>query len=198
GDAAAALPFALQAADQARSQYALEIAEQQYRIALRGAQSDAERFSIVEGLGDVLMLRGRYAQAGEFFESADALAPPGLAKAKIRSKLGELSFKRGDMGAAIGDFEHALRLLGRYVPTRGWIACLLLAWEGAVQILHTAFPRPLLHRINRQPDESERLTMRLLSNLAQACWYSRSKPQALWAHVREMNMGERFLPSSEL
>ena len=198
GDAAAALPYAMQAADQARSQYALEVAEQQYRIALRGAQGDAARFNIVEGLGDVLMLRGRYAQAGEFFESADALASCGLTKAKIRSKLGELSFKRGDMGAAISDFEHALRLLGRYVPRRSWVACILLAWEGAVQILHTAFPRQLLHRINRQPDESERLTMRLLSNLAQACWYSRSKPQALWAHVRELNMGERFLPSSEL
>ncbi|MBL9163285.1 MAG: response regulator [Planctomycetaceae bacterium] len=198
GDAAAALPYAMQAADQARSQYALEVAEQQYRIALRGARSEAARFSIVEGLGDVLMLRGRYAQAGEFFESADVLASCGLTKAKIRCKLGELSFKRGDMGAAIGDFEHALRLLGRYVPRRGWVACLLLAWEGAVQILHTVFPRQLLHRINRQPDESERLTMRLLSNMAQAFWYSRSKPQALWAHVRELNMGERYLPSSEL
>ena len=198
GDAAAALPFALQAADQARSQYSLEIAEQQYRIALRGAQSEASRFSIIEGLGDVLMLRGRYALAGEYFESADELAHNGLPKAKIRSKLGELSFKRGDMEAAIDDFEQALRLLGRYVPGRGWKAAVLLAWEGGVQLLHTAFPRVLLHRIGRQPNESERLVMRLLSNLAQACWYSRSKSLALWAHVRELNMGERYLASSEL
>jgi signal transduction histidine kinase/CheY-like chemotaxis protein len=198
GDAAAALPFALQAADQARSQYALEVAEEQYRIALRGAQFDDARFRIVEGLGDVLMLRGRYAQAGEFFESADALATGGLAKAKMRSKLGELSFKRGDMGAAIGDFEQALRLLGGYVPRSKTATCLLLAWQGAVQAMHTLLPRLTLHRIRRQPNESERLMMRLLSNLAQACWYSRSKPLALWAHVRGMNMGERYLPSSEL
>ena len=60
GDSQAALPFALQAAEQARSQHVLEIAEQQYRIAQRGMTSadGPTRFRIVEGLGDVLMLRG--------------------------------------------------------------------------------------------------------------------------------------------
>ncbi|QDT71829.1 Signal transduction histidine-protein kinase BarA [Lacipirellula limnantheis] len=198
GDAAAALPYALLAADQARSQYALEVAEQQYRIALRGAQSDGARFNIVEGLGEVLMLRGRYAQAGEFFESAAALANNGLARAKIRSKLGELSFKRGDMGAAIADFEQSLRLLGRYVPRKSWITCLLLVWEGAVQALHTLFPGLFLHRIKRQPDDAERLSLRQLSNLAHGYWYSRNMKMVLWAHLRNINLGERLLPSSEL
>jgi signal transduction histidine kinase/CheY-like chemotaxis protein len=198
GDAAAALPFALQAADQARSQYALEVAEQQYRIALRGARSDSARFSIVEGLGDVLMLRGRYAQAGEFFEAAAELANEPLAKAKIRSKIGELSFKRGDMAAAIRDFEQSLRLLGRFVPRRGWMICLLLAWEGAVQMLHTLFPRLMLHRIKRQPDEAERLSLRQLSNLAHGCWYSRNMKMVLWSHLRNINLAERLLPSAEL
>ncbi|WP_428308216.1 ATP-binding protein [Lacipirellula sp.] len=198
GDRANALPFALRAADQARSQYALEVAEQQYRIALRGAQNDAVRFNIVEGLGDVLLLRGKYAQAGEFLEAADKLADDGLAKAKIRSKIGELSFKRGDMDSAIRDFEQSLRLLNRYVPRRGWITCLLLAWEGAVQVLHTLFPRMMLYRIKREPNDAERLALRQLSNLAHGYWYSRNVKMVLWAHLRNINLGERLLPSAEL
>src|SRR5262249_54785615 len=55
-----ALPYALAAAEQARAQHSLEVAEQQYRIAERGAPADdrATRFRVAEGLGDVFMLRG--------------------------------------------------------------------------------------------------------------------------------------------
>ena len=71
GDHESALPYALQAAEQARAQYALEIAEKQYRIARRDADSAerATRYEIAKGLGDVLMLRGRYNEAGEFLAS---------------------------------------------------------------------------------------------------------------------------------
>jgi two-component system sensor kinase len=129
GDSQSALPFALMAAERARAQHALEIAEQQYRIALRGAETEEKRFRIVEGLGDTLMLRGRYDSADELFKSAAALARDSFAKAEIRGKLGELAFKRGDMGSAIEDFNVALKLLGRFVPRRSWIAGPLLAWE---------------------------------------------------------------------
>ena len=94
----------MQAAEQARAQHALEIAEQQYRIALRGANTDEVRFRVVEGLGDTLMLRGRYDSAGELFESAAAVAKATYAEAEIRCKLGELAFKRGVMDVAIDHF----------------------------------------------------------------------------------------------
>ena len=198
GDSVAALPFALQAAERARAQHALEIAEQQYRIALRGARNDEDRFRIVGGLGDILMLRGRYAAAGELFEAAAAVAEGDYAKAEIRGKLGELSFKRGDMSTAIDHFDAGLRMLGRSVPrtTLGGVLCFL--WESLVQLFHTALPRVFVHRIPRPPNESERLALRMLSNFAHGCWYSRSKLMALWAHMRGMNLGERFQPSHEL
>jgi len=198
GDSESALPFALKAAEQARTQHALEIAEQQYRIALRGAKTDAMRFRIVEGLGDALMLRGRYDSAGELFESATALAEGAYAKAEIREKLGELAFKRGDMSTAIDYFDAGLVLLGRKVPRWTPVAVVMFFWEGLIQILHTALPRVFLHRVRRQPDEAERLTLRLLGNFSYGCWYSRSKLLALWAHMRGLNLGERYLPSREL
>ncbi|MBL9123952.1 MAG: AAA family ATPase, partial [Planctomycetaceae bacterium] len=198
GDSEAALPFALRAAEQARAQHSLEIAEQQYRIALRGAQTDAMRFRVVEGLGDALMLRGRYDSAGELFKAAAAVADGPYAKAEILGKLGELAFKRGDMSTAIDDFTAGLRLLRRFVPRSSWLACVVLGWEGVVQVFHSALPKLLVHRIPRPPNDAERLSLRLLSNFAHGCWYSRSKVMSLWAHLRAMNLGERYQPSREL
>src|SRR5262249_37706605 len=71
-ESARALPYALAAAEQARAQHSLEIAAQQYRIAQRGArqQDEALRQRIAEGLGDVLMLQGRYEEARAQAEGA--------------------------------------------------------------------------------------------------------------------------------
>ena len=84
GDYAAALPYAIQAAEQARSQHALEIAERLYRIAQRASHS-AERetqFEIAKGLGDVLMLQGHYSEAGELFIAAMERAEGAFSEAR--------------------------------------------------------------------------------------------------------------------
>ena len=200
GDAAAALPYAIQAAQEARAQYALEVAEQQYTIAERGAaRADREtRYRVTEGLGQVLMLRGQYEKAGLKFEEAESLADGTFLRAEIRGKLGELAWKRGDMDGAVGCFESALRMLGRYVPRAVFMLLLMGMWEGFVQILHTAFPKLFLHRRKRLPDEAERLTLRLLSNLAHGYWYSRGTVHVMWAHLRNLNVAERYLPTPEL
>ena len=200
GDCAAALPYALGAAAQARARYALEAAQQQYLIAERGTLTAdaATRYRVALGLGEVLLLRGRYDEAGKKYNAAADFAQGPLAQAEIRGKLGELAFKRGDMEQAIQAFEHGLRSLGRYVPTRWPMLLLLVAWEGFQQLLHTLFPRWLLHRQGRLPTEQERLTLRLLSNLAHGCWYCKSLVHVLWAHLRGMNLAERLLPTPEL
>ncbi|TXT16382.1 MAG: sensor protein, partial [Planctomycetota bacterium] len=75
GQSRRALPYALAAAAHGRSRHALEVAEEQYRIAQRGV-SDADgatRYRIAEGLGDVHMLRGQYPAAAEMFEAAGLL-----------------------------------------------------------------------------------------------------------------------------
>ena len=76
GESQRALPYALAAAEQARNQHALELAEEQYRIAERGVPDtdEAIRYRIAEGLGDVLMLRGHYRTGSEDVRSCK---PPG-------------------------------------------------------------------------------------------------------------------------
>ena len=200
GDARSALIYALQAAKQARERFALEVAERQYRIACRGVEhaDSATRFQIAEGLGDTLMLRGQYAKAAPLFVEAEGLAEGQLARAEIQAKLAELSFKRGDMESATTGFERALEILDRPVPTSAVKFVLFLVWEAAAQLGHTLFPKRLLHRLGRPPSDNERLAIRLFSLLTHGYWYTRSKTHCLWAHLKGLNLAERFPPTPEL
>jgi len=200
GESDWALDYALEAAEQARSQHSLEIAEQQYRIAERGARSAPKsvRYRIAEGLGEVLMLRGRYDEAERWFKTATSLAVGDYAQAQIRGKLGELAFKRGDAQRATRDFEKALRLLGATVPGRLRTFLVQLLYELAVQTLHTLFPFLLVHRSKEQPSESTLLAVRLYSRLAHGYWFTRGKVPVLWTHLRGMNLGEIYPPTLEL
>ena len=200
GHSEQALPYALQSAAQARSRYSLEVAEQQYHIADRGAVAAdrATQFSITEGLGDVVMLRGQYDRASDLFQRAARLADDEFARAKVQGKIGELAFKRGDMESATLAFEATLRLLGRTVPRREWAFLPLVLWEIAVQALHTIFPKVFVHRRKRQPTPAELLAFRMFSRLCHGYWFVRSQFMFLWAHLRGLNLCERYGPTMEL
>ena len=156
GNSELALQYALQAADEARNRYALEVAEQQYLIAERGAASaDAKtRYRVTAALGEVLLLRGRYDSAGQKFDAAAALAEGSFAQAQIRGKLGEVAFKRGDMERSIECFETALRLLGEKIPKRLTLVYALVVWEALVQSLHTWAPRWFVTSLSPRTDRS--------------------------------------------
>ncbi|TWT77130.1 Signal transduction histidine-protein kinase BarA [Posidoniimonas polymericola] len=200
GDSHAALHFAMTAAVHARKRYALDVAEDQYRITLRGVPDDdrVTKCRINEGLGEVLMLKGKYDEAFACFTRATPLANGKHSQASIRGKLAELSLKRGEMELAASEYESALRRLGYFVPRHALMCVLLLAWQGLVQLAHTLAPRIFLHRKQRLPDASERLRLQLLSGLSHSCWYGRSRTKMFWSHLAGMNRAERYQPSAEL
>jgi two-component system sensor kinase len=200
GEGLRALPYALSAAGQARSRHALQIAEQQYRIAERGAvmADQATRYGVAEGLGEVLMLSGKYGEAERSFTVAMETAPNTLAQAQAGGKLGEVAFKRGDLPACSAAVEGALRQLGMYVPRRNWMFGLLAAREGTVQLLHTLFPRRFLARRSLAGSESEFAAIRLYSRLGYCYWFLRGRIPCFWAHLRDMNLAERYPPTPEL
>jgi two-component system sensor kinase len=200
GETARALPYALAAAEAARARHSLDIAEQQYRIARRGcSQADREaRFRVALGLGEVLMLRGRYPEASAELEEALSLAEGPLSRARIEGKLGELAFKQDDLTSASQRIEKALRLLGRGVPRWGVVFLLLAAWESFVQMLHSLFPRWLTGRSSPEGAEADLLAVRLYGQLGHAYWFSRGTIPVLWAHLRGLNLAERYQPTREL
>ena len=194
------MPYALADAEKARAQHALELAEEQYRIAERGVPDGEEaiRYRIAEGLGDVLMLRGRYPAAAQMFQTASGLAKDNFTRAEIEGKLGELAFKQGDNQTGIEAVERSLRLLGRRVPSHTVVFLLFLLWEVLVQTLHTMFPKRLLARRSLAGTDNEMLAITLHIHLARAYFFDRGKVSSLWAHLRGMNLAERYPPTPEL
>jgi two-component system sensor kinase len=200
GESQRALPYALTAAEQARFRHGAEIAEQQYRIAQRGASQaeDTVRYRISEGLGDVLMLRGKYELAANELQEALRLARDDTARARLEGKLGELAFKQGDLKTATDAYEQALLLLGCKVPKRTLPLLLLTLREALVQVAHSLFPTILVGRREATGAELEFLSIRLYSRLAYAYWFARGPVPTLWAHLRETNLAERYEPTLEL
>ncbi len=200
GEPDKALGFALQAGAQARARYALALAEEQYRIAERGVPSTdpVMQVQIAEEIGDVLMLRGRYEDARQRFEEALALAQSSLARAGLITKLTELAFKRGDTKAAVEEAERGLEQLGQRMP-RGSVGLIIhLFKEVFFQVLHTRFPRLFLARKPLEGSEISLMAIRLYRHLARGYYYQGGSIPILWAHLRGMNLAERYPPTEEL
>ena len=190
-----ALPFALAAAEEARAQQSLEVVEQQYRIAARGARAAPEMQSrIAEELGRVLMLRGRYEEAAQQLQHARALGDDPHTLARVDGVLGELAFKRGDMAASSEALERAVRTLGHRMPRRGWL--LFTMWEVLVQVVHTVASRTIGRRALHDPRaEADLLGARLYSRLAHTYWFQKGSVPTAFVHLRGLNITERYPPT---
>ena len=71
-------------------------------------------------------------------------------------------------------------------------------YEAFVQCLHTLLPRLFVAASKAEGAEREFVAIRLYSNLAHVYWFSAGKFSCAWAHLREMNLAERYPPSPEL
>jgi serine/threonine protein kinase/tetratricopeptide (TPR) repeat protein len=200
-DNARALPLAVIAAEQARQQNALEVAEQQYRIALRGANdvAPAIRFRILEGLGDVLVLRAKYLEAREQFELAQVLNQDKLTSARLSWKLGTASFKKGDMGDSLIYLEKAIAEIDHRPPSVLTVVPRLVK-EAVTQVLHTKFPARFVGRMdpNSPQGQMDLFRARIYDNLTLTYWFTRGMKFVLWSHMRQMNLAEKYPPSQEL
>ena len=195
-----ALPYAVQAGELARAQHSLEVAATHYRMAAKAVDTAdfAMKARVAEGFGDVLTLQGSYEEATAQLEVALALAGSDFERAGLEGKLGDVAFKRGDQRSARIHLERAVRQLGRRLPRRslGFLTALLV--EVVVQVAHTLLPRLFLARRSRVGADREFLAIRLYSRLAYVYWFSAGKVVCGWAHLREMNLAERYPPTAEL
>lgn len=200
GDLAKALPYALAAAEEARSRYSLQISARYFKIAKLGADAVGSecRLAAYEGLGDVLMLLGRYDEAAIHLTAAREFQADPRVRARVQGKVGELYFKTGDVQKAADAVEEALRLLGRGVPRSALRYGVLLLWELGVQTLHSLFPRAFLARRQKASFEDAAQVIRMYSRLAYIYWFGRGRLACGWAHLREMNLAERYPVSLEL
>ncbi|MEP3481551.1 MAG: ATP-binding protein [Fuerstiella sp.] len=190
---------ALKAAQTAQKQHAIGIAEQQYRIALRCCPKDsaADHFLILDGLGTILMLGGRYDDAEPVLQQALEEANTVIAQAEVNLKLGELYFKRDNKAEAVARWEAALITLGGRLPT-GWTAPFATLREIVVQGVHTLFSKRYAQASLPPMSQRDRLLCKLYSRLSYGYWYLRSKIDLLYVHLRGLNLAENFAPSAEV
>jgi diguanylate cyclase (GGDEF)-like protein/PAS domain S-box-containing protein len=199
-----ALPYALRAAELARGQHSLDVAATQYRIAeraisaLNGDSDDALASQVAEGLGDILTLQGDYPDAAGHLEGALSLSTDPIRRAEIEGKLGNIAFKRGDQAGARQYLEGALRDLGCWVPKSGIAQIAAALGQVVVQVLHTIAPRIFLGRRSLEGSDRQFVAIRIYSRLAYVYWFSAGKVPCAWAHLREMNLAERYPSTPEL
>ena len=196
-----ALPYALLAAEQSHKQNALEVAEQQYRIALRAVSvATAQlKFRVHEGLGDVLVLRGRYPDAADQFKAARALVEDNLLLARLDWKLGVAAFKMGENRDAKTLTERALRALGER-PPNAWTVLPRTLKEAAAQVLHTKFPNRFVARrdANTPRAKLDLFRAKVYDQLTFTYWFTSGMNLVLWSHLRQMNLAELYPPAQEL
>ena len=201
GEGRRALPYAIRAARLARARHSLDVAATHYRMALAACttEEDASTAALVaEGLGDVLTLEGAYEEATAQLVTALTFASDDFTRATLEGKLGDVAFKRGDQRSARAHLEGAVRQLGRRLPRRTPALVVALLIEVVVQVAHTLLPRLFVARRRREGADREFLAIRLYSRLAYVYWFSAGKVPCAWAHLREMNLAERYPPSPEL
>ena len=200
GAAERALPYALEAARQAQAEHSLGLAEAHYRIAARAAATgtDEAKRAAAEGLGEVLSLRGSYAEAREALRSARSLATTRRGRAELDWRLGEVDFRCGNLSEARTDLESALAELRRPAPPNHLLLVLALLWQVMVQAAHSLAPRLFLARRPGPMPDDEALAARVYSALASVHWFGSGRLASAWAHLRGLNTAERYPPGPEL
>ncbi|MEM6468661.1 MAG: ATP-binding protein [Planctomycetota bacterium] len=194
-----ALPYAMQAAAEARERFSLgnarqllEIANRSFHLADRPTRHRAESM-----MSEVLMLLGEYDAAEQWLTASALTAEDTLEEALVANRRGELAFKRGDKTEAVSYFESALRRLEQPLCRNKIDVGLKLFREIVNQVAHTCIPWLVTRSKTPLPTQLE-LVVRLYSNISRGYWYTRDKYITLWAHLRGMNLCERYASGASL
>ena len=194
-----ALHYSLAGAANARQKHSLYVAEDQFGIAQRRAtpNDSSTRLTILEGLGEIHLLTGRYDSAEQYLREALDLATTPLDQARIRQEIGELAFKRGQFAVAACEYQQALAITGARIPKNlpAMLGSLLL--QASRQTIHSFTPtRWIARRGEMSPLVC--LRMQLLSRLSRVYWFSKHRIWTLTNHLRSLNEAELFKPSETL
>ena len=169
GKKAAALPYALKSAQDARERHFLEAAERQYRIAWSGSdEADKKvRRQIAAGLGEALAGRARYEEALKFLRIAWSLSDDLWEKTALNIQIGQVHTYRAAPQDAIKTYEEALTLLDvKPTESKMWRLVLVL-YAASVQLLHTLFPALFL---GRKPLANAERHLRIADLYTQSCY----------------------------
>ncbi|MBL8818571.1 MAG: protein kinase [Planctomyces sp.] len=196
GDQKKALAYSLVAARQARAQFAIDVASQQYVIAQRNSDTAPKdvQFRIARGNGEALMQLGRYDDSKKELDRAFQLAKESYDIADARGLQSELALKLGLILQSIEYSIEALRHVGVKVPRTPPGLWWGLVFESIVQTIHCCVP---WSKRTREPNRHIDLANHLLGKLCYA-YYCHNVLYLLWASLAGLNRAERLPPSAAL
>lgn len=191
-----ALAYGLAAAQQARGQFALDVANEQYALAERNSSSASlkTKFTIAFGRAESLLFLGHFADAEIELTRAQEYAEISYDVASVVGLKGVLARKQGMVEESIHYLEDAIGRLGVPVPRTTLGLGLQMAKESIIQLVHNLFPNRL-HK--KKPDKTAELCNWLLGEI-EWVYYPFSVPYLLWASFVGLNRAERLPPSPAL
>lgn len=188
--------FARRAAEQARESHALTVAIFYLRAALSAACAGAhEQQRLWCELGDCYQLTGSYGEALDAFARSLRLAHDKKTRARLQLRLGDVYFKQGELQNARTALLNGLELLGEKQHSS------LLGdflWQAALQCFRTYFPAKPLPGQQDDPDGTALLRADFYNRLAYTEWFLSGPIPSIRAHLRELNLAERFVPTRTL
>ena len=189
GEQQLAARYALLAAEQARRQFALEVAAGQYAIASRNRECQPRNFSyrLSKGWGETLMLRGQYEDAAAEFQIAFDAGGTELEKASISLLRVENSFKHGVLSDSIAHGRDVLQRLGFWIPESISEFCVGIVHQILVQLWQTLRPRKL-HRL--PPTGDAECAILTFVHLGPSYGFM-STPPFIWSTQVAINLAER-------
>lgn len=196
GEKDKACSYGLLAADQARDQYALEVAMTYYQISRKNSVNCSQKTSrrILVGLGKTATLLGHYPEAEESLQRAHSLATNLFDRCEIESLQAELLFNMSRYKASNDAYVNALRSLGVFVPISKLGYAYGLLRELLIQTLHS------FKILRFRPETLDRRKLLILELLRGSfvTFFVRSVPGVVWSNLKTINEAEKYGPSKEL
>ena len=194
-----ALPHSIKAAELARKRFSLASSESQLSISIRAFQFASERIRhrVEMMMADVLLLQGEYDGCQVWLDRAAQSATTKIEKADAALKRGDLFFKRGSKDQAAMHYEDSLQQLGHRINHHS----LSMWWNLSKEIFHQTIHTVMPSRCGSQGElngQSDAMVLSLYSRIAHVYWYTRDKYWTLWAHLRGLNLAERYHPTAHL
>jgi tetratricopeptide (TPR) repeat protein len=197
GDQQRTVAYALLAAEQAKVQFAIEVAIEKFQIARRMSDvaNQRIRYRTAVGLGESLFLVGRFEEAAETLAGAEELTSDVLEQSAVRQTRAEIAYRQGSLLDAIAGYEKILVELGITVPGSRWAALRAVAGAASIRVLRgTPWLRRLRWARSKSTAEPDRRTVFAIRALSQVVYpyFWRDVVRSVWACFTAFNLAEDF------
>ncbi|MEW6379981.1 MAG: AAA family ATPase [bacterium] len=199
-----ALPYSIQAGHKARASYAHNQAVELYTTARRilekqGKTKTPQYAEILESLGEIYRLTGRFTESLEALRICEVLVPASdkLHRAQLLYKIGNTLWEKGEVEEAIESLVSALKMLNLSVPRTQAGVMAGLAGEFLIQMAHTWFPKVFIRR-NYCNDQKNLIISRIFMRLAYIYYFS-DMDRMFYFYIKALNFTEKKIgPCTEL